>query len=223
MSIRQWSTFPISRDEVICYETRVRSKTYNTRVAASKWNCGTIQQMHEGSHTGRTYRREVNARCSHNLSSVLPSKATYDNKDKPICSYARGTRDAYKASNGDKWDDIIDREQVVKTKAKTVARDTWAKEHRLKVGDQLVVMQKKKNKLSTVFNPTPLTVTNIKGSMITASKNKWSITRDATKFRKLYGSALHNSKGNEEEIHEAESDTNKQPDHEGDDTNKRIS
>jgi hypothetical protein len=58
--------------------------------------------------------------------------------------------------------DIIDREQVVNTKAKMVSRDTCAKEHRLKVGDQVVVMQKRKNKLTTVFNPTPLTVTNIK-------------------------------------------------------------
>jgi hypothetical protein len=101
--------------------------------------------------------------------------------------------------------DIIDREQVVNTKAKMVSRDTCAKEHRLKVGDQVVVMQKRKNKLTTVFNPTPLTVTNIKGSMITTNKNEWSITRDASKFRK-------SSKKDGEEIYEAENDTNEQSD-----------
>ena len=44
-------------------------------------------------------------------------------------------------------DDLVDREQVVNTKAKMVSRDTGAKEHCLKVGDWVVVMEKKKNKL----------------------------------------------------------------------------
>ena len=123
--------FQISRDEVI------RVETYNTRVTADKWNYRTIQQMHERSHTSRTRGRETNARCSHNLPSVLPSESTYDNKDKPICSYARRTRASFK-------------------------------------GRRSGQMQKKKNKLTTVFNPTPLTVTDIKGSMITASTCDWS-------------------------------------------------
>ena len=84
------------------------------------------------------------------------------------------------------------------------------------VWDKVVVMQKKKNKLTSVFNPTPPTVKNIKSSMNTASKNKWSIIRDATKFRKLYGGARQNSKVNEEEIHEAESDTSERLHHDGD-------
>ena len=38
---------------------------------------------------------------------------------------------------------------MVNTKAKMVSRDTCAKEHRLKVGDQAVVMQKRiKGKIS---------------------------------------------------------------------------
>ncbi|CAB4040958.1 Hypothetical predicted protein [Paramuricea clavata] len=76
-------------------------------------------------------------------------------------------------------DDIIDREQVINTKAKMVYRTTCAKEHRLKVGDQVVVMQKRKNK-------------------------------DASKFRKLYGSLPRSSKSDGEEMHEEENDTNEQ-------------
>ena len=114
-------------------------------------------------------------------------------------------------------DDVVDREQVVNTKAKMISRDTGAKEHRLKVGDRVVVMQKKKSKLTTLFNPTPLTVTDIKGSMITASTSDGSITRDASKFRKLYGNTPPTGKGDEEELHEAESDTNEQSDHDEDD------
>ncbi len=68
-----------------------------------------------------------------------------------------------------------------------VSRDTGAKDHHLKIGDRVVVMQTKRNKLTTVYNPTPLTITNIKGSMITAGRSDWTTTRDALKFRKLYG------------------------------------
>ncbi|CAB4011449.1 Hypothetical predicted protein [Paramuricea clavata] len=96
-----------------------------------------------------------------------------------------------------------------------VSSDSGAKERRLKVGNQVVVMQKSKNKLTTVFNPTPLTVTNIKGSMITANKNEWSITRDASTFRKLFGRLPpRSSKKDGEEIYEAENDTNEQSDQE---------
>ncbi len=84
-------------------------------------------------------------------------------------------------------DDVVDREQVVNTKVKMVSRDTGAKDHRLKIGDRVVVMQTKRNKLTTVYNPTSLTITNIKGSMITAGRSDWTTTRDASKFRKLYG------------------------------------
>ena len=111
------------------------------------------------------------------------------------------------------FDDVIDREQVEGTKAKMISRDASAKEHRLKVGDRVVVMQKKKNKLSTVFDPTPLTVTSIKGSMITANKKDWAITRDASKFRKLYGTLPTTStKRGGEEIQESENDSTEQSD-----------
>ena len=46
--------------------------------------------------------------------------------------------------------------------------------------------------------------------MITANKNEWSIARDASKFRKLYGSLPQSSKRDGEEIHETENDTNEQ-------------
>ena len=177
---------PFQSTEVIRVETRFCSKTHNTRVAAGKWNYGTIQQMHERSHTGQTRGRKINARCSHNFYSVLPSEPTYDNKDKSTCSYAPGTRDP-KLPMDTYCDDVVDREQVVNTKSKTVSRDTCAQENRLKGGDRVVMMQKKKNKLTTVIYLTPLTVTNTKGSMITAGTNDCSVTRDASKFRKLYG------------------------------------
>ena len=48
--------------------------------------------------------------------------------------------------------------------------------------------------------------------MITANKNEWSITRDASKFRKLFGRLPQSSKKDGEEIYETENDTNEQSD-----------
>lgn len=47
----------------------------------------------------------------------------------------------------------------------------------LKVGDSVLVKQKKKNKLSAPFNPEPMTIKNIKGNMITAATENKEITR----------------------------------------------
>ena len=48
--------------------------------------------------------------------------------------------------------------------------------------------------------------------MITANKNEQSITRDASKFRKLFGRLPQSSKKEGEEIYETENDTNEQSD-----------
>ena len=63
--------------------------------------------------------------------------------------------------------------------------------------------------------PTPLacTVTNIKESIITASTSDWSITREALKFLRLSRNTPLTGKGDDEEMHEEKSDTNKQSEH----------
>ena len=110
-------------------------------------------------------------------------------------------------------DEVIDREQVERTKAKMISKDTNAKEHRIQVGDRVVVMQKKKNKRITVFDPTLLTITSIKGSIISTSKNGWTITRDAQKFRKLYGTLpTSNTNRDGEEMQESENESSEQSD-----------
>ena len=53
----------------------------------------------------------------------------------------------------------------------------------------------------------------MKGHWLLPSTNEWSITRDTSKFRKLYESAPLD----DEEIHEAESDTNEESDQDEDD------
>ena len=55
-------------------------------------------------------------------------------------------------------------------------------------GDMVIVKQKKVNKLTPAFNPVPLKITQIKGSTVTAQAidGLWSITRDASNFRKIH-------------------------------------
>jgi len=53
----------------------------------------------------------------------------------------------------------------------------------IKPGDTVLVKQKKKNKLSTPFNPEPLVVEEKKGSMVTASDGFKSITRNSSMFK----------------------------------------
>jgi hypothetical protein len=51
----------------------------------------------------------------------------------------------------------------------------------LKVGDSVLVKQEKKNKLSTPFNPEPITIKNKKGNMITAAGRYFFKIRSARK------------------------------------------
>ena len=60
-----------------------------------------------------------------------------------------------------------------------------AAECEIKIGDIVLVKQEKKNKLTTHFDPTPYHVTFIKGAMITAENNFWSITSNISFFKKL--------------------------------------
>ena len=53
----------------------------------------------------------------------------------------------------------------------------------MKVGDRVLAKQNKKNKFRTNFNPNPLTVTKIRGTMNTAERPGFSITRNQSFFK----------------------------------------
>lgn len=55
----------------------------------------------------------------------------------------------------------------------------------LKIGDTVLVKQRKLNKFSTPFCADPFTITSVKGSMITASNQQGSITRNSSFFKCL--------------------------------------
>jgi hypothetical protein len=61
-----------------------------------------------------------------------------------------------------------------------------ARPSNIKVGDQVLVKQQKRNKLSTNFSPQPYTVTAIKGSKVVAENKDHRITRNSSFFRKFH-------------------------------------
>ena len=57
---------------------------------------------------------------------------------------------------------------------------------KFQIGDYVLVRQQKKNKLSTSFGKTPYSVTEIKGTMITAtSEDSGNITRNVSVFKQI--------------------------------------
>ena len=65
------------------------------------------------------------------------------------------------------------------------------------IGDCVLVKQKRKNKLSTSFDPRPLRVTKIKGTMVTAKRENFTTTRNQS-FFKLVDDARLQSEGEED-------------------------
>ena len=55
----------------------------------------------------------------------------------------------------------------------------------MKIGDSVLVKQEKKNKFTPNFDPKPLRVTKIKGTMITAERPGFKITRNQSFFKSI--------------------------------------
>ena len=83
--------------------------------------------------------------------------------------------------------------------AKRKATDTL-----IQVGDTVLLRQKKQNKFSTKFDPSPFKVTRKRGTMVTALRNGKYVTRNASLFKRVN---LRFSEGEEEESDEDEDDS----------------
>jgi len=78
------------------------------------------------------------------------------------------------------------RDAVAKEKMKTYAdkrRNTTY--HNLKLGDVVLVKIQKTNKFSSYYDPVPYKITNINGTMITATRPDKSITRNSSFFKRI--------------------------------------
>ena len=62
----------------------------------------------------------------------------------------------------------------------------YVKEHKVHLGDAVLVPQRKRNKFTTPYHHEKYVVTKIKGSMITArNQHGHTVTRDASKMKKI--------------------------------------
>ena len=93
----------------------------------------------------------------------------------------------------------------------------------LHVGDTVLVRQPKVNKLSTIYHPAPLTVAEVKGTMITATDTiHGNKTRNASHFKRVLGLKVQEPEIQDMEIdeqypavqtqHDIESTPNESPD-----------
>lgn len=75
-----------------------------------------------------------------------------------------------------------------------------AKPSELKIGDTVLVRQKKVNKLSTNFSPKPYRVTDRKGARVTVSRNGHFITCNVSYFKVLPDDQVYMDNDGTEEI-----------------------
>ena len=79
--------------------------------------------------------------------------------------------------------DVVDRQKVKGRQNKMAERS--GRQHKLAVGDTVLVRQPKRNKLTPAYNPKPARVVEIKGSMVTAQTDSRRVTRDGSRFKKM--------------------------------------
>ena len=60
-----------------------------------------------------------------------------------------------------------------------------AKQSNIKVGDTVLIRQRKENKWSTKFDPSPFRVVRRKGTMVTALRNGKYVSRNTSLFKKI--------------------------------------
>ena len=64
-------------------------------------------------------------------------------------------------------------------------KDKRAQRSTIEIGDKVLVHQRKHNKFSTRFDPSPYTVVDIKGAMVTAARNEKYVTRNISLFKRV--------------------------------------
>ena len=84
--------------------------------------------------------------------------------------------------------DEADAETKLKSKSYADQR-RGAKQPNFKVGDQVLVRQQKRNKLTSKFNPRPYQIIKIKATMITARRGEHQVTRNCSHFKLFTGNS----------------------------------
>ena len=115
--------------------------------------------------------------------------------------------------------DKADDDAKVKRKAYADNRRV-AKEPGFKIGDQVLVRQRKINKLTPRFKPKPYRITAIKGTMITARRPNHVITRNCSYF-KIFGGYSRADDSSTDTVEEYTDDDNIETDRENEEDTRR--
>ena len=100
----------------------------------------------------------------------------------------------------DKGAQVQDNDDRAKEKMKEYAdAKQRARPSQLKVGDTVLARQRKLNKFCTRFDPVPFKVVRKRGTMITASRNRKYITRNASHFKVIDPSLDNDQQATDEE------------------------
>ena len=97
------------------------------------------------------------------------------------------TKNETENSNSDYKEEIVEQnDRIAKHRMKEYAdRKRKAKTSQFQLGDTVLIRQRRLNKLTTRFDPSPFYITRIKGTMITARRRGKYVTRNASHFKKI--------------------------------------
>lgn len=146
------------------------------------------------------YRFLLNYHCTpHSTTTVAPATALF----------GRSIRNKLPPIN-DVLPDMKQLNETIDTADKNAKskRNEYADKRRharipqLTVGDCVLVRQKKKNKLTPHFDPNPYTITDVKGTMITVSRDDHCITRNSSHFKLFAGNIPDQNETSDNEIEE---------------------
>ena len=91
---------------------------------------------------------------------------------------------------------LAQRDALQKQKMKIYAdQKVYAQERNITPGEVVLMKQHKQNKLSTPYNPKSFAVKKTKGSMITASNESDTVTRNSSQFKVLPKQLLQDHSG----------------------------
>ena len=149
----------------------------------------TVQKAIRTAHIqGRDWKKELqnflrNYRATpHVTTTVSPGEVLFGRKLRtklPQCMSAiqNGLHERVREEDDEK-------KRIMKTNADIT---NHAKPRALMIGDNVLLRQKKCNKLTTPFDPKPYTVIAVKGTMVTAKRQNHEVTRNSSYFKLIPG------------------------------------
>ena len=150
---------------------------------------------------GREWKRDLyqfllNYRATpHSTTGFAPSELLFNRKIR-----TKLPQNVLKSSQSDVGSKVQDTDDRAKAKMKEYAdTKSRAKQSNIQVGDTVLIRQRKENKWSTRFDPSPFKVVRRKGTMITALRNGKYVSRNISLFKKIMSETVEVPMSDDEE------------------------